>query len=192
MAGKLQRIAEETVHHLMESCEKVFDNFQKLDFYGSDQKENQMRWTLVNLILYQGMDQLQRQALDTNGSYPLLANGTRGFVFGYDNDGKYCKFNGIYDEIWDEKKEIQIVIVNYRQIEPCQLIRPGDLGLESDSSIHDFPVFSEQMLEQCRQKLLEEAIAVSCEGMRKMTEYAADVLQDQVPKNQRKASRQLA
>ena len=78
--------------------DKLLPSLKALDFKGNDYNENRLKWTFVNIAVFCGLLISDEAMCKSFGSYPKLSNGSRGFVYGYDNDYANHHFNGIYGD----------------------------------------------------------------------------------------------
>ncbi len=111
----------EAVKSITEAVENHFRKYRSRDF-GVELDDNRLRWFIANFILCGFLDKTEEGILMDKGSYPQLANGAKGYVFGHDNNYKYGYFNGIYD--WNSGVcPAHYRVINYKIIEDCQLWR---------------------------------------------------------------------
>lgn len=105
--------------------EELLPKLKELDFYGKEKDENYLKWLFVNLAVYQGLSESDCRHREKFGDYPALANGSCGFVFGYDNDYENHHFHGIYGDGENEDRTASVSVVNYRVLEKCQRVQYG-------------------------------------------------------------------
>lgn len=115
-----KREAEKVIN----KAEKLFPAFKAFDFKGNDYGDNRLKWTLINIAMYYGLIIADEAMTNRFGSYPKLSNGSRGFVYGYDNDYTNHHFNGIYGDCSNKAETAHFSVENYRIIEKCQLWKP--------------------------------------------------------------------
>lgn len=97
---------------------------KKWDFYGKDYDDNRLKWTFANLAMYHALCKADESGRADFGEYPLLSNGSYGFIFGYDNDYVNHHFNGIYGNCENPENTAWVSVENYRIIEKCQNVQP--------------------------------------------------------------------
>lgn len=98
-----------------------------------DYDENRIKWTVANIILMAALNKANEYCTKIYGNYPLLSNGSFGFVYGYDNDYAYHHFNGIYGHCENKAKTAEFTAVNYRIIERCQKYQPTNWFAEIET-----------------------------------------------------------
>lgn len=108
--------------------EKLMSTLKELDFWGNTYDDNCMKWTFANIALYHALNNSDKAGQKKFGDYPMLSNGSYGFLFGYDNDYKNHHFNGIYGCCENKEKTAWVSIENYRIIERCQYWQPVKWG----------------------------------------------------------------
>ncbi len=108
-----ERIAEKTAEKLIIELDNILPEMKKYDL-GIELDENALKWFCANRIVYMSMNAVSKKAIGNGSQYPPLPNGSRGYVFGYDNDYKTHHFEGIYGEMGDKSSESAISVVNYR------------------------------------------------------------------------------
>ncbi|MBQ8382676.1 MAG: sigma-70 family RNA polymerase sigma factor [Clostridia bacterium] len=109
---------------IQEAVDDLMPWFKEREYYGRDFGELRTKWALANLIMYLSMTTAQERFEKRHGSYPHLANGSNGFVFGYDNDYVNHQFNGIYGKCGNKDWTAWFSIENYRLIEKIQKFQP--------------------------------------------------------------------
>lgn len=125
-----EKIADRTTERLITDLDKIFSEIQKFDF-GIELDENALKWFCANRIVYMSMNSVSKTIIGDGSKYPTLPNGSRGYVFGYDNDYKTHHFEGIYGEISDKSSESAITVVNYRILKDicCWKPRKWDMSI---------------------------------------------------------------
>lgn len=109
---------------VLNETEKLFPAFKAIDFKGNDYSDNRLKWTLINIAMFNGLIIADGAMRKRFGRYPKLSNGSEGFVFGYDNDYVNHHFNGIYGDCSNKEETALFSVENYRIIEKCQLWKP--------------------------------------------------------------------
>ncbi len=140
---RFRPVFEAMAEKLNFQLEELFPKLRALDFHGKEQNENYLKWMFANLAVYQGMFEADHIGREKFGDYPALANGSCGFVFGYDNDYETHHFHGIYDDGENEDKTASVSIVNYRILEKCQRIHIGCSWKNSIRALTDATLFAQ-------------------------------------------------
>ena len=117
---KIRPVYESAAHRFGHMLEAKLPELRKLMFYGNDYDGNRLRWTFANLALYHAMIQANEMTKERFGVYPLLSNGTHGYIYGYDNDYQNHHFHGVFSKIENADKTAWIAVINYRLIASCQ------------------------------------------------------------------------
>lgn len=155
-------VYERAAGRIGEALERTLPQLKNMDFYGKDYDDNRLRWTFANYILYQGFCMADSRGKEKFGAYPLLSNGTHGFVYGYDYDDEAHPLNGIYGFCCNKEGSAWVSIENYRVIEKCQNLQPTDWqewvrGMTDAVLFKEADDTNEQLIRE-----IEEGI-VSCE-----------------------------
>ena len=100
---------------------------KKLSFSNNGYDENCLRWLFANIVTYHALRKNDNEGIERFGDYPPLANGSCGFVFGYDNDYVNHHFNGIYSQSYNNDGTAWVSVTNYRIIEKCQHLKHRDM-----------------------------------------------------------------
>lgn len=119
------------------ACEKLAESFagrfraflpefRKIGYNGRDYNENRLLWAIVTLTMNFARLFSNRRFCELFGEYPLLCNGSRGFVYGYDNDYKNHHYNGIYGQCDNRAGDAYFSVYNYRAIQNSQIWQPGN------------------------------------------------------------------
>ncbi len=122
--GKISPIYTQMADTVNNFIREHLKSFQALPFKGNDFNENRLLWTMANLALVFGLRDADAKMRRQFGEYPLLSNGSHGFVYGYDNDYKSHHFHGIYGHYENESRTAYFSVYNYRAIERCQNWQP--------------------------------------------------------------------
>lgn len=105
---------------LYQFIEKSEDKIRNLNFTGSDYSKNRIYWLATHIALLEALSQIEGE-MKNKEAFPLLSNGTHGYIWGRNSNGEYDFFNGIYghdDDIDD------IDVCNFKIIEKCQDFHP--------------------------------------------------------------------
>lgn len=121
-----QPLYERAAERIGEVLKEMLPRLKNLDFYGKDYDDNRLMWTFANYILYQGFCVADDRGRERFGAYPLLSNGTRGFIYGYDYNCEDHPLNGVYGFCCNKEETAWVSIENYRVIEKCQNLQPAD------------------------------------------------------------------
>ena len=121
----------------------LMPELKKLEFHGSGYDENRLRWTFTNIALYLALRKADSASAEKYGGYPLLSNGSRGFIFGYDNDYVNHRFNGIYGCCMTGSVPAWFSAINYRLIEGCQKWQSGPDWDKSIGALCDAILFAD-------------------------------------------------
>ncbi len=213
---KSRAVYEMSAQLFHQLLEETLPQIKGLELFENDLDDNDYKWIFSNMALYfsaRRFDQTKRESL---GQYPLLSNGSSGFIFGYDNDYENRCFNGIYEHSsWG-------AVVNYRFFEACQhwephnrktldamldaiygrkadeendelirMIEEGFILSDKGQLSPNFPVFSVKALEKI-QVLLEPLLEVACDCMTIICDIAAEILKNHVPKSLKSRCEQMA
>ena len=100
---------------------------KKLGFHNNGYDENCLKWLFANIVMYHALRKNDNEGIERFGDYPPLANGSCGFVFGYDNDYINHHFNGIYSQCYNNDGTAWVSATNYRIIEKCQHLKHRDM-----------------------------------------------------------------
>ena len=115
-----KNVYEDEAKNTAELMDKLIPNLKALEFKGNNYNENRLKWIFTNIALFNGLLISDEAMRNRFGNYPKLTNGSRGFVYGYDNDYINHHFNGIYGECSNKAKTAEFSVENYRIIEKCQ------------------------------------------------------------------------
>ncbi len=140
---RFRPVFEAMAEKLNRQLEELLPKLRELDFHGKEYGENYLKWTFANLAVYQGLFESDHIYREKIGDYPALANGSCGFVFGYDNDYENHHFYGIYSNGENEDKTASVFIVNYRILEKCQRIQIGGNWKNSIGALTDAVLFAQ-------------------------------------------------
>ena len=124
--SKIKEIYEDTADKVNCAISDVADKSREIKFQGCDYNQNRLLWTLANLSMFYAMNLADGKARKIFGDYPLLSNGSFGFVYGYDNNYVNHHFNGIYGRCENKENTVYVSVINYRIIEKCQQWQPNN------------------------------------------------------------------
>lgn len=150
VAPTFESIADKAAEKLIPMLNELLLEIKKLDF-GIELDENALKWFCANRIVYMSMNSVSEKAVGNGSQYPMLPNGSRGYVFGYDNDYKTHHFEGIYGQMGDKSSNSALTVVNYRILKDvccwkpqnweksisamCDAIRENNADVENDAII---------------------------------------------------------
>ncbi len=120
VASEAKTAYKKAAESVAAQTDKLLPTLKALDFKGNDYNENRLKWTFVNIAVFCGLLISDEAMCKRFGSYPKLSNGSRGFVYGYDNDYANHHFNGIYGDCSNKSETASFSVENYRIIEKCQ------------------------------------------------------------------------
>ena len=124
LTGKIKPVYEKAAERFNEKLSELLPTLQSLYFKGNDYNYNRLKWTIANLTMVFALNLSDDIGRKRFGDYPLLSNGSYGFVFGYDNDYKHHHFHGIYGHCENNDHTAYFSVENYRIIEKCQFWEP--------------------------------------------------------------------
>lgn len=122
-----KRVLEKT-RTIYESCAEIVNTqldsllpkIKEFEFYKNDFDDNKLKWVFANIAVFNAVLRFDEIGKKRFGDYPPLANGSVGFVFGYDNDYVNHHFHGVYGYEENRNGTAVASIENYRIIENCQ------------------------------------------------------------------------
>lgn len=101
--------------------EKNEDKIRNINFRGCDYPKNRIYWLATHIVLLTALYEIEEEMKSTV-QFPLLSNGTHGYIWGTNSTSESDLFNGIYghdDEIGDfrvnkgSRKSRTITIIRY-------------------------------------------------------------------------------
>jgi len=218
---KFKPFYKKTAQIVSHQIEELLPALKNLDFYGNHYDKNRLKWTFANLTMILALKKFENTNKERFGDYPLLSNGSRGFVFGYDNDYFNHYFNGVYGNIGNADTA-WVSVENYSIIEKCQCFQPknedtfsaltaavlfqkadenneelirmiehGFISSDNGRLLPEFPVFTQEVFDNLYRQL-EPAVNETCQCMEKICSTAAEILTDYVPKALKDRCAQLA
>ncbi len=119
-----KRIAFETTERLIPELTKLIPEMKKYDF-GIELDENALRWLCSSRIAYVAMNAVSESKIGNVEAFPSLANGSKGYVFGYDNNYKTHHFEGIYGECVRKSSNAAISVINFRILKDICCWKPN-------------------------------------------------------------------
>lgn len=124
VAVKIKPVYEKVAERFNESLSELLPKLERLDFKGNNYNRNRLKWTFANLVMVFALNLCDDIGRKRFGDYPLLSNGSHGFIFGYDNDYRHHHFNRIYGHCENNDNTAYFSVENYRIIEKCQFWEP--------------------------------------------------------------------
>lgn len=124
LATKIKPVYEKATEQFNEKLSDILPTLETLDFKGNDYSRNRLKWTFANLVMVFALNLSDGIGRKRFGEYPLLSNGSYGFVFGYDNDYQNHHFHGIYSHCENDDNTAYFSVENYRILEKCQFWKP--------------------------------------------------------------------
>lgn len=124
--AKIAPACEKLAESLTGRLKALVPDFRKIEFNGRAYSENRLLWAIVTLTMDFARILADKRLRESFGEYPLLCNGGRGYVYGYDNDYKNHHYNGIYGQCDNRAGDAYFSAYNYRVIQNSQLWEPGN------------------------------------------------------------------
>lgn len=121
---KAASVCEKASERLDQRLSECLPVLSTMDFKGNTYTANRLKWTFANVTMMFALQLSDEQTRERFGEYPLLSNGSHGFVFGYDNNYVHHHFRGIYDHCENSDRTAYFSVTNYRVIEKCQAWEP--------------------------------------------------------------------
>ncbi len=125
----LEDIYANTEEYYASAADNLYDFIVKneakirgINFKGCDYSKNRIYWFAAHVALLTALHLVEEEMKSTE-PFPLLSNGTHGYIWGRNSAKGEDLFNGIYgldDEIDD------IAICNFKIIEKCQQFHPRE------------------------------------------------------------------
>lgn len=99
---------------------EILPKIRQIAFQERGYDENRILFAVLNMAMVKGYEK-------ADGKSPIgppqeLAFGSKGWIFGYDNDLVNHHFNGVTMESWNKAKTAWFSAENYRAVEKCQLL----------------------------------------------------------------------
>jgi len=164
LLDKIKPDFEECAKCVNEKLGGLFPTLKALDFHKNGFDDNKLKWVFSNMIMYHSLRKFDDIGIEKFGKYPPLANGSLGFVFGYDNDYINHHFHGVYGYNENEEKTAWITVENYRIIEKCQHLR-FNLWSEAMKAFHSAILFEDADENNCElTRLIDEGFVKSDNG----------------------------
>lgn len=207
---KTKDIYPSVADKLFQFIEKNEDKIRKNNFIGADCSKNRLYWLATHIALLEGLSQAQDEELENTEGFPLLSNGTHGYIWGTNKADGNDLFNGLYGDCEVQPDSDWISVCNFRIIEKCQEFHPSDDKIDmlikaarydvKDSNsevlaelisagyiINDnreynvnFPVFTESQY-QAFAHLMEPAIKIIKENIKLTVSESIKVVQNHAP-----------
>jgi len=97
----------------------LLPRIRRLDFAGREYDDNRLLFSVLNIAMMRGYALAKEKA--PTGPMPPLPLGSRGWLYGHDNDYINNRFCGITMETWNREQTAWFCAVNYRVLRACQL-----------------------------------------------------------------------
>ncbi|MBQ8613837.1 MAG: sigma-70 family RNA polymerase sigma factor [Ruminiclostridium sp.] len=120
---KIRPVFEKCTERINVLIDGLLPQLKSFDFYKNGFDDNKLKWVFSNMALFKAVRDFDDIEIGKFGNYPPLANGSVGFVYGYDNDYANHHFHGIYGYVENSAKSAWITVQNYRIIEKCQRLK---------------------------------------------------------------------
>lgn len=120
---KIRPVFEKAAETVNSKLDALFPKLKAFDFYKNNFDDNKLKWVFANMAVFKAVRDFDDIGIKKFGSYPPLANGSVGFVYGYDNDYSNHHFHGVYGYGLNSDKTAWLTVQNYRIIEKCQRLR---------------------------------------------------------------------
>lgn len=101
------------------------DEIRKINFNSVHHSKNRLYWLATHIALLEGTFDVQEEFMKSK-RFPILYNGTHGYIWGTNTDNGNGFFNGIYGDYELEDEGDYISICNFKIIEKCQEFHPRD------------------------------------------------------------------
>ena len=124
LAEKIKPVCQKAAEQFNEKLSEVLPTLKALDFKGNDYSQNRLKWTFANLAMVFALNLSDGIGRERFGDYPLLSNGSYGFVFGYDNDYQNHHFHGLYGHCENSDHTAYFSAENYRFLGESQFWKP--------------------------------------------------------------------
>lgn len=121
---KFKNVYKKSAELFNQALSEALPRLKKLTFYNNGFDDNCLKWVFANIAMYHAVIQSDRLGKEKYGEYPLLSNGSYGFVFGYDYTREERHFNGIYAHSENREQTAWVSVENYRILERCQNFYP--------------------------------------------------------------------
>ncbi len=139
---KIKPVYEKCSERVNEQLDKLLPKLKAFDFHHNGFDDNKLKWVFANMAMYLALIKFDDKGIEKYGKYPPLANGSVGFVFGYDNDYVNHHFHGVYGCEYNEDGTAWVSVENYRIIEKCQKLR-YNLWKEGMEALNDSVLFKD-------------------------------------------------
>lgn len=104
------------------------EQLRSVGFYGCDFNKNRFLWITAHIALWKAMNLVEAEFVKNSGGYPLLSNGSHGYIWGINRNHDAQYFNGIYGKSsvdnWTSAHWLHTC--NYKIIENCQYFKPSN------------------------------------------------------------------
>lgn len=154
---KFVPVYEKAAIEFNRQLEETLSKLKNLAFLGSDYDAMRLKWTFANMAVCHALMRSDRILKDKFGDFPLLSNGSYGFVYGYDNDYENGLFKGIYMYNGNVENNAWVSVVNYCIIKRCQ-----ELSFRNEKS---FSAMTDAVLGKEADENNEEIVRMIDEGV---------------------------
>lgn len=134
-------ICDKTAALVVDEFKKVMANLEFPEFYPEGFDENSFRWIYLNLALYVALFDHDKSCTELYGEYPILSNGSCGFVFGHDNNYKNTHWSAFYGKYENQDKSVWVSVQNYKMLDNVQRWTSGKNWIKSMEAMCDSALF---------------------------------------------------
>lgn len=155
-------VYKETAERIFKKAMGILSRIRQIGFADEKYDENRILFAILNMSMVKGYEMADKKS--PVGLPRDLAFGSKGWIFGYDNNYVYHHFNGVTMRSENKEKTAWFSAENYRAIEKCQLLSHMDfenmIEAVCDAILENPPDKSNPVLPG----LIEEGIIVSEDG----------------------------
>ncbi|MDR0948722.1 MAG: sigma-70 family RNA polymerase sigma factor, partial [Lachnospiraceae bacterium] len=112
---EIKPLINDTAAKFYNEIKAVLPKLRTLEIQTPKSSDHYLSWVYANYALM-----IACMFWDTSPDLPLLCNGARGYVYGYDNDYATHHFHGIYNNLTNADQSASVSVVNYRVISCSQ------------------------------------------------------------------------
>ncbi len=134
-------ICDKTAALAVDEFKKVMANLDFPEFYPEGFDVNSFRWIYLNLALYVALFDHDKSCTEKYGAYPILSNGSYGFVFGHDNNYKNTHWSGFYGRYENRDRSAWVSVQNYKMLDNVQRWTSGKNWTKSMEAMCDSALF---------------------------------------------------
>jgi RNA polymerase sigma factor (sigma-70 family) len=127
---KTKDIYPSVADELFQFMQKNEDKIREINFIGSDCNKNRLYWLATHIALLSGLFQAKEEEFEGVEGFPMLSNGTHGYIWGNNNPSGNHLFNGLYGTCEVKPDSDWVNICNFKIIEKCQEFHPEDAKLD--------------------------------------------------------------